>query len=140
MVDEAAVIVPIQFEKVLQSRAYTCVVLGTPEKKFAIYTDPSSGKAMHTFLAATEKTRPSTHDLIHSIFLGFDIKVKHIIIYDLQDTIYFGRLFLEQSINEIVHIVEIDARPSDCISLALLFRAPIFCTEAVLEKTIAYAE
>lgn len=138
--EETVELIPIKFEKVMQSRAYTCVVLGTEDKKFAIYTDPASGKSMQIYLASTEKPRPYTHDLINCIFRGLEIKVKQVVINDVQDTIYFARLFLEQQIGDLLHIVEIDARPSDCITLALLHKVPIYCTRDVLEKTIAYAE
>ncbi len=102
--DETVELIPIKFEKVMQSRAYTCVVLGNEEKKFAIYTDPASGKALQLYLASTEKPRPYTHDLINSIFRGLEIRVKQVVINDLQDTIYFARLFLEQQIGDLLHI------------------------------------
>jgi uncharacterized protein len=62
------------------------------------------------------------------------------VINDVQDTIYFARLFLEQDRGDIRHIVEIDARPSDCITLALMNNAPVYCTREVLEKTISVEE
>lgn len=138
--EETVELIPVKFEKLMQSRSYTCVVLGAGEKKFAIYTDPPSGKSMQLYLAATEKPRPFTHDLLTRIFRGLEIKVKQVVIYDLQDTIYFARLFLEQQRGDLLHIVEIDARPSDCITLALLHKVPLYCTKGVLEKTIPYAE
>jgi uncharacterized protein len=138
--EESVELIPVKFEKVMPSRSYTCVVLAADEKKFAIYTDPASGKAMQKHLASTEKPRPYTHDLIAYIFRGLEIKVKQVVINDLQDTIYFARLFLEQQIGDTLQIVEIDARPSDCITLALLQKAPVYCTRAVFEKTIPYAE
>ncbi|MFZ0564727.1 MAG: bifunctional nuclease domain-containing protein [Chlamydiales bacterium] len=138
--EETEELVPIKFEKVMQSRAYTCIVLGTDEKKFAIYTDSASGKAMQVYLTSSEKQRPLTHDLIIHLFQGLDIKIKQIVLIDLQDTVYFARLFLEQQIHDVLHIVEIDARPSDCINLALLNKVPIYCTQKVLEETISYEE
>jgi bifunctional DNase/RNase len=138
--DETVELVPVKFEKLMQSRAYACVVLGAEEKKFAIYTDLPSGKSMQLFLAATEKQRPQTHDLLARIFRGLEIKVKQVVINDVQDTIYFARIFLEQQRGDLLHIVEIDARPSDCITLALVHKAPLYCTRGVLEKTIPYAE
>jgi uncharacterized protein len=138
--DETVELIPIKFEKLMQSRAYTCVVLGTEEKKFAIYTDPASARSMQLFLAATQKPRPFAHELMARIFRGLEITVKQVVIYDLQDTIYHARLFLEQQRGDLLHIVEIDARPSDCLTLALVFRVPVYCTRAVLEKTIPYAE
>ena len=135
-----AELIPITFDKVMQSKSYTCIVLRTEEKKFAIYADPGVGKAMQLYLTKTEKLRPYTHDLMNMIFKGLDVKVSQIVINDLQDTVYFARVFLEQKMNDILHIVEIDARPSDCITLALTHRAPLYCTREVLEKAIPIEE
>ena len=133
-------LVQLSFDKIMQTRSYTVVILGTKEKKFAIYTDPSIGKILQIYLTDAEKTRPLTHDLLNHIFTGFDIKVKQVVINDVQDTIYFSRLFLEQNLGEIRHILEIDSRPSDCIALALMNNAPVYCTSEVLEKTIPITE
>ena len=138
--EETLELLQIQFDKVLPSSSYTCIVLGTDEKKFAIYAAAEVGKAMQRYITDTEKSRPLTHDLIDSLFKGLDIKLKQVVINDLQDTIYFSRLFLEQKIGDILHIVEIDARPSDCITLALIYRVPIYCTRGVYENAIEYIE
>lgn len=130
-------IIQLSFDKIMQTRAYTVVVLGTKEKKFAIYADPNVGRVLQMYLTDTPKPRPLTHDMITSMFLGFEIKVLQVVINDLQDTIYFARIFLELEQQEMRHIVEIDARPSDCLTLALINNAPVYCTREVLEKTIA---
>lgn len=129
-------LVSLKFDKILQSKSYSCIVMGTDKTKFAIYTDVNSGKAMQMYLTGAKKGRPSTHDLISHIFRGLDIKVKQVVISDVQDTVYFARLFLEQKNGEILHIVEIDARPSDCIALALIHKAPLYCTLEALEKIV----
>ena len=129
-------LVSISFKKVMQTRSYTVVILGTDEKRFAIYTDPSIGRAIQMHLTDTERPRPLTHDLINMIFNGLNIKVLQIVINDIQDTVYFARIFLEQKIDGKRHIVEIDARPSDCITLALMHEVPVYCTKEVFEKTV----
>ncbi len=129
-------LVPLTFDKIMQTRSYTVVILGSQNKRFAIYTEPNVGQILQTYLTGQEHTRPLTHDLIELIFRGLDVKVKQVVINDVQDTVYFARLFLEQKINGISHIVEIDARPSDCITLALMNNAPVFCTKEMLEKTV----
>lgn len=121
----------------MQSKSYTCIVLKSEEKKFAIYAESAVGKAMQLYLTKSEKPRPLTHDLINMIFRGLDVTIRQIVINDLQDTLYFARIYLEQKMGDIMHIVEIDARPSDCIALALTHRTPLYCTREVLEKSIA---
>ena len=112
------------------------IVLAAGEKRFAIYTDSSIGRTLQLYLTGAEKPRPLTHDLISQLFKGLEVRLKQVVINDLQDTTYFARLFLEQSVGDIRHILEIDARPSDCITLALMNNAPVYCTREVLEKTI----
>jgi uncharacterized protein len=129
-------IVQLSFDKIMQTRAYTVVVLGTKEKKFAIYVDPSVGKVLQLYLTDTVKPRPLTHDLINAIFRGYDVRVLQVVINDLQDTVYYSRLFLEKESDGLRHILEIDARPSDCITIALTNNVPVYCTRDVLEKTI----
>jgi uncharacterized protein len=129
-------LIPLSFDKIMQTRSYTMIVMQGQGKRFAIYTDPSIGKTLQLYLTNKEPLRPLTHDLISSIFEGLDITLKQVVIVDLQDTIYFSRLFLEQMHDDIRHIVEIDARPSDAVTLALMHNAPVFCTEEVLEHSM----
>ena len=133
-------LVQLSFDKIMQTRSYTVIILKNKEKKFAIYVDPSVGKSLQMYLTDTEKLRPHTYDLLSSVLKGLDVKVKQIVINDVQDTIYYARLFLEQQRGTVRHIVEIDARPSDCITIALMHNVPVFCTKEVLEKAVPVIE
>lgn len=130
-------LIPIQFNKIMQSGSYTVFILGTPEKQFAIYTAPEVGEHIQMQLAQQIKPRPYTHDLINAIFKGLDIHILHVVINDVQDTIYFARLFLQQKIGDEHHILEIDARPSDCLALALENDIPIYCTKDVFDRVMS---
>lgn len=129
-------LIQLSFDKIMQTRSYTVIVLGAQEKRFAIYTDPSIGRTLQMYLTGAEKQRPLTHDLLDLILRGLNIRIKQVVINDVQDTVYYARLFLEQDVGEIRHILEIDARPSDCITLALMNNVPVYCTQEVLDKTI----
>jgi uncharacterized protein len=133
MVEE---LIPISFHKLMQSHAYTVIVLGTEKKKFAIYTEPQVGRNLQLYLAQESRPRPYTHDLLMLIFKGFHIKILQIVITHLEDTLYFARLFLEQETAEQKVILEIDARPSDCIALTLLLQVPLFCRKEIFERAI----
>lgn len=133
-------LVPVTFDKIMQTRSYTVVILAAEKKRFAIYTDPSIGRTLQMFLTEAEKPRPLTHDLMNMMMQGFEIKVKQIIINDLQDTIYLARIYLEQDCDGKTQIVEIDARPSDCITLALTNDVPVYCTRDVLDRTVPLEE
>lgn len=124
----------------MQSRAYTVIILGTEAKKFAIYTDPQVGNQIQIHLTQEHPPRPYTHDLMNGILNGFGIKILQIVINDIEDTIYFARLFLEQQAGDQKQIIEIDARPSDCVTFALMNNVPVFCRAEILEKAVAVEE
>lgn len=133
-------LVQVSFHKVMQTRAYTVVILGTEEKRFAIYADASIGRMMQLYLTNSEKPRPYTHDLVNMLCKGFDLTLKKVVISDVQDTLYFARIFYERDTGGLKEIVELDARPSDCITLALMNEVPVYCTRKVLEQTLPIEE
>ncbi len=133
-------LIQLSFDKIMQTRSYTVIVLNGEGKNFAIYTEPQVGKMLQMFLTEVETPRPLTHELIDGIFEGMDVRVKQVVITDVQDTIYYARLFLEQDREEFRHIIEIDGRPSDCLTLALLNNAPVYCTREVLDRVIPLEE
>ena len=130
-------LVQLSFHKIMQTRSYTVIILSAKEKSFAIYTDPTVGKNIQLFLTETKTPRPLTHSLVSMIFQGLNITVRQVVINDVQDTIYYTRLFLEQELEDMRHIIETDARPSDSLMWALLSNAPVYCTQEVLDKTIS---
>ncbi|MBI2516433.1 MAG: bifunctional nuclease family protein [Opitutae bacterium] len=120
--------------KGLMPTANGCAVfLGNDEKTFVIYVDPSVGSAISMTLNGVKKERPLTHDLIGHVFLGFGISLERIIINDVNEGTYFARVILHMQ-NELGRkILELDARPSDSIVLALQQKRPIFVARRVFD-------
>ncbi|MBF6589200.1 MAG: bifunctional nuclease family protein [Ktedonobacterales bacterium] len=81
-------------------------------------------------LQGTTSQRPLTHDLLKSVINELGGKMTSIIINDLADDIFFARLVLDANGRH----VEIDARPSDAIALAVRFKVPILVEENVLTQ------
>lgn len=73
--------------------------------------------------------RPLTYDLFISIFNNTSVKLKHIVITKLEDNTFYANIILEEK----GKTIEIDARPSDSINIAMKAKAPIFATQAVLD-------
>jgi S1-C subfamily serine protease len=71
-----------------------------------------------------------THDLLHSILTQVSVKVKEVKIVDLKDHTYYATLFLKLNKG----VIEVDARPSDAIILALKSKIPIFVAAKILEE------
>lgn len=133
-------LIQLSFDKIMQTRAYTVVIMAAEGKSFAIYTDPSIGQKLQIILTGIAKPRPLTHDLMDMVFRGLEVNILQVVINDIQDTVYFARLFLELERDGFRHIVEVDSRPSDCITLALMNNVPVYCTREVLEKAIPISE
>ena len=114
--------------------ANSCVVfLGNEEKTFRIYVDPFVGNAIQMTMSGVKKERPLTHDFIASVLLGLGARLEHVIINDARETTFFARVFLRME-NELGRkLVEIDARPSDSIVLALQHQRPIYVARSVFD-------
>ncbi len=111
------------------------VFLGHESKTFVIYVDHSVGNAIRMTLDGVKKERPLTHDLIGSMLLGLGAKLDHIVINDAREGTFYARILLHME-NELGRkIVELDARPSDSIVLALQQKRPIYVANSVLEGT-----
>jgi bifunctional DNase/RNase len=101
---------------------------------FVINVEPQMGAVIGMFINNTPKERPLTHDLMNRIFQGFGINVERVIITDLKNSTYFARIILQQQ-NEVARkIVELDARPSDCLALAAAQKKPIFVSAPLFEQ------
>jgi uncharacterized protein len=109
------------------------VFLGNEEKTFIIYVDNFVGNAIQMTLDGVKRDRPLTHELIGSILVGLGTKLERIVINDERDKTFFARVLLSME-NELgTKIVEIDARPSDSIVMALQLKRPIYVARAVFD-------
>lgn len=124
----------VDIKRVLTTPSASAVFLGDGEKTFVIYVGTGVGMAIAMAMEGVKKARPLTHDLLSSILAGLGARVDRVVINDIRGNTFFARLFLCEENGEGKRIVEIDARPSDCIALAKLNDAPIFVEEGVLEK------
>ena len=108
--------------------------LGNEEKTFVVYIDAFVAKAIQMTLTGEKNERPLTHDLIGSILLGLGARLDHVLINDARERTFYARIFLHME-NELgKKIVEIDARPSDSIVLALQQKRPIYVVRAVFDR------
>ena len=74
--------------------------------------------------------RPLTHDLFFALLQSFQIQIREVYIHKLAEGIFYTKMLCEKN-NE---LVEIDARPSDAIILAIKGNAPVFVEESILAK------
>lgn len=107
------------------------VFLGNEEKTFSIHVDHGVGTNIALLLRGEKRPRPLTHDLINHIFQAFQIRVMKIVINDLKDDTYYARLVLMAENEVHKKMVEIDARPSDCLAIALETKSAIHVADKV---------
>jgi uncharacterized protein len=124
-------VVPVQIRGILPANTGCAVFVGNEEKVFVISVDPSMGQIIAMYLNNQRTERPLTHELVQNIFKGFGIAVERVVITELRNSTYFARLILQQQ-NELGRkLVELDARPSDCLALATAQQKPIFVASAL---------
>lgn len=115
----------------IDERTHTPVVLLKEKngpRMLPIWIGPSEASAIAIQLTGRQFQRPLTHDLLKSVIEGLEAKVPKIAIVDLREKTYFAKVYLERA----QEVLAIDARPSDCIALALRTGSPIFVREELL--------
>lgn len=124
-------VVPVQIRGIIPANSGCAIFLGNEDKVFVIQVEQNMGAIIGMFLRDTPKERPLTHDLVNHIFKGFNIAVERAIITELKNSTYFARLILKQQ-NELgTKLVELDARPSDCLAIASAQKKPVFVTSSL---------
>ena len=129
-------VVKVDIRGILPANNSCALFVGNDRKVFVIQVEPQMGAIIGMFLRDTPKERPLTHDLINRVFQGFGISVERVVITDLKNSTYFARLILQQQ-NELHterKIVELDARPSDCLALAAAQKKPVFVSAKLFEQ------
>lgn len=116
----------------LPTQAGCAVFLGDGKKTIVFYIEPAIGASINAALAGQASPRPLTHDLMTDMLKTFGGTVQRVLIVRVEEDVFYARLFIEAE-NEIMEkkIVELDARPSDCIALAVRAGAPIYVLESV---------
>ncbi len=95
-----------------------------------IWIGLAEANAISVILEGVEVPRPLTPDLLCSIIDRMGASVDYIVINDLQNHTFYASIALDANGVQ----MEIDARPSDAIAIALRVRAPIYVEKAVLDK------
>ena len=98
---------------------YLLIWVGTPE-----------AGAIALSMQGIAVARPLTHDLLRNVIEAMGARVRRILVNDLIDNTFYARILLDVDGKP----VEIDARPSDAIALALRTQSTIFVDERVLDE------
>jgi uncharacterized protein len=86
-------------------------------------------------MQGTQKERPLTHDLVANVLRALGAKIERAIVNDLKLGTYYARLVISvENESQQKKIIEIDARPSDCIAMATAEHAPIYVSLDVWDE------
>jgi len=96
-----------------------------------IFVGLSEAISIHHALSGELSPRPMTHDLFISVLEFLSAKITGVLIDDLDGGIYYARLTIKSEDKQ----SEIDARPSDCLALALRSRASIEVQEKIVAES-----
>lgn len=114
-----------------QSGAYA-LVLGetTGKRRLPIIIGGAEAQAIAVELENMTPTRPLTHDLFKNFAIAFGITIEEVIVYNLKEGIFYSKLMC----NDGSQMLEIDARTSDAIAMAVRFNCPIYTYEFILAQ------
>ena len=127
-------VVPVLVKGVMPTSSGCAVFLGNEAKTFVIYVDQGIGEAIQRAVDDVQADRPMTHDLMLTMLDGLGAEVERIVINHVDEGTFFARIILSME-NELGHkIIELDARPSDSIVMALASTKPIYVAKAVIDS------
>ena len=107
------------------------VLEGKRDKRtVAMVIGPAEATGIALPLQNVTPPRPLTHDLFVNLFARLNVKVDKVLVTDLRDNTYFATLYLTSAGG----VIEMDARPSDAIALAVRAKAPVYVDDRVFEK------
>jgi bifunctional DNase/RNase len=75
-----------------------------------------------------KRSRPLTHDLVRSLIVGMGAQLRRVQITRVEKSTYYAELHVQRG----SEVIQIDARPSDSIAVALRLSAPIYAAESLL--------
>ncbi len=127
-------VVPVEIRGILPANSGCAIFVGNDEKVFVIQVEPHLGQLIGMFLRDMPRERPMTHDLMANICKGFSINMERAVITELKNSTYYARLILQME-NELgKKILEVDARPSDCLALATVQKRPLFVSRSLFNQ------
>lgn len=95
-----------------------------------IWIGPFEADAIAMAIQGHEPQRPMTHDLLKALIGEMGGRISHIFVNDIQDNTFFAKIVIEQH----GRTIELDARPSDAVAVAVRTEVPIFVEAHVLDQ------
>ncbi|OSZ78690.1 hypothetical protein CAP35_10700 [Chitinophagaceae bacterium IBVUCB1] len=122
---------------ITQTHSYA-VVLGEVDglRRLPIVIGGFEAQAIAVALERMQPSRPLTHDLFANFMTTFGIELAEVVIYKLEEGIFFAKLLCQNDNNT----VEIDSRTSDALALAVRSGCKIYTYENILDAAGMFLE
>lgn len=99
------------------------------DRYLPIWIGPFEADAITIQLQGVQVARPLTHDLLKSMIDQMGAKISHVMVSELKNDTFYARIVMDINGKS----MEVDARPSDAIALAVRVSAPLFVAEEVMD-------
>jgi len=100
------------------------------DRYLPIWIGPCEAEAINIQLQNIEVARPLTHDLLKNVIETLGGEVERVIVTELREDTFYARIIINVDGQQ----VDVDARPSDAMALAVRVHAPIYVAEEVMEE------
>ncbi len=110
------------------------------DRVIPIWIGPCEAYALGMALEGVKTERPLTHDLIFNIMESLDVEIDSVVIHTVKDNTFYAKLilkdlaFVDETGESEVPLIEVDARPSDSMILAVKRGIPIYVSNEVIEE------
>lgn len=114
-----------------QDNAYVLILVEEGgDRRIPIIIGAAEAQSIAIQLENLKAPRPLTHDLFYNFARAYDIEIIEVIIYKLQEGIFYSKIVCRQ--NGLT--VEIDARTSDAVALAVRFGSPVYTSDDIMHR------
>jgi uncharacterized protein len=130
-------LIPLEIDRVIASTSDEFAVVLTAETKtFLIFVGHAEALALYREMKGTRSRRPLPHDVLRSVFLGFDIEVARVVISSIVDSTFCATMHLRQqgAVSSSRRELRLDLRASDAMIVALKTGQGLYTTPSVLEQ------
>lgn len=133
--------IPVAVEGVLMSSQGPVVMLAPAngagsgaksERVLPIFIDQGQALNIQLALEGQLSPRPMTHDLFSAVLNELGAIVQKVVIEDLAQNTFYASLYVEVEKGNAASVKRFDARPSDCLALAVRVGAPVFVTHKLM--------
>jgi uncharacterized protein len=104
------------------------------ERRLPIVIGEPEAQAIANELEGVRPQRPMTHDLLKNVIDALGAQVREVVITAIKDGTFYASIFFEYS------DLEVDARPSDAIALAVRCQVPMYVDDSIMEEASIHAD